>query len=62
MAEGQYRYHFMQISSKGSPTAEPIPITAERPRLLKKMAEVLSGSSLPLERLAADADGLPPRC
>ena len=49
----------MQISSKGWRTEEPIPIVPEKPRLLKKMAEVLYGSSLPLERIAADADMLP---
>ena len=59
ISERQYRYLFMQISSKGWRTAEPIPIAAEKPRLLKKMAEVLYGSSLPLERIAADADMLP---
>jgi Zn-dependent peptidase ImmA (M78 family)/DNA-binding XRE family transcriptional regulator len=60
ISERQYRYLFMQISSKGWRTAEPIPITPEKPRLLKKMAEVLYGSSLPVDRIAADADMLPP--
>jgi Zn-dependent peptidase ImmA (M78 family)/transcriptional regulator with XRE-family HTH domain len=59
ISERQYRYLFMQISSKGWRTEEPIPIAPEKPRLLKKMAEVLYGSSLPLERIAADADMLP---
>ena len=49
----------MQISSKGWRTDEPIPIAPEKPRLMKKMAEVLYGSSLPLDRIAAAADMLP---
>jgi hypothetical protein len=49
----------MQISSKGWRTDEPIPIAPEKPRLLKKMAEGLYGSPLPLERIAADEDILP---
>jgi Zn-dependent peptidase ImmA (M78 family)/DNA-binding XRE family transcriptional regulator len=59
ISERQYRYLFMQISSKGWRTDEPIPITPERPRLLKKMAEVLYGSPLPVERIASDAEMLP---
>ena len=59
ISERQYRYLFMQISSKGWRTDEPIPIAPEKPRLLKKMAEVLYGSSLPLDRIAAAADMLP---
>lgn len=59
ISERQYRYLFMQISSKGWRTAEPISIVAEKPRLLKKMAEVVYGAPLPQERMAADADMLP---
>lgn len=59
ISERQYRYLFMQISSKGWRTDEPIPIAPEKPRLLKKMAEVLYASSLPLDRIAAAADMLP---
>ena len=59
ISERQYRYLFMQLSSKGWRTTEPIPIVPEKPRLLKKMAEVLYGSPLPIERIAAAADMLP---
>ena len=59
ISERQYRYLFMQISSKGWRKDEPIPITPEKPRLLKKMAEVLYGSSLQLDRIAAGADMMP---
>ena len=59
ISERQYRYLFMQISSKGWRTEEPIPIAPEKPRLLKKMAEVLYGASLPLDRIAVAADMLP---
>jgi Zn-dependent peptidase ImmA (M78 family)/DNA-binding XRE family transcriptional regulator len=59
ISERQYRYLFMQLSSRGWRTTEPIPITPEKPRLLKKMAEVLYGPSPAVERIAADADMLP---
>jgi Zn-dependent peptidase ImmA (M78 family)/DNA-binding XRE family transcriptional regulator len=59
ISERQYRYLFMQLSSKGWRTTEPIPIVPEKPRLLKKMAEVLYGSPVPIDRIAADADMLP---
>jgi Zn-dependent peptidase ImmA (M78 family)/DNA-binding XRE family transcriptional regulator len=59
ISERQYRYLFMQLSSKGWRTTEPIPIVPEKPRLLKKMVEVLYGSPMPIERIAADADMLP---
>jgi Zn-dependent peptidase ImmA (M78 family)/transcriptional regulator with XRE-family HTH domain len=58
ISERQYRYLFMQLSSKGWRTTEPVPILPEKPRLLKKMAEVVYGQSLPIERIAADADML----
>jgi Zn-dependent peptidase ImmA (M78 family)/transcriptional regulator with XRE-family HTH domain len=58
ISERQYRYLFMQLSSKGWRTTEPVPILPEKPRLLKKMAEVLYGQPLPIERIAADADML----
>jgi Zn-dependent peptidase ImmA (M78 family)/transcriptional regulator with XRE-family HTH domain len=59
ISERQYRYLFMQLSSKGWRTTEPIPIVPEKPRLLKKMAEVLYGSPVPIDRIAAGADMLP---
>ncbi len=59
ISERQYRYLFMQLSSKGWRTTEPIPIVPEKPRLLKKMAEVLYGSPMPIERIAADVNMLP---
>ena len=59
ISERQYSYLFMQLSSKGWRTTEPIPIVPEKPRLLKKMAEVLYGSPMSIERVAADADMLP---
>ncbi len=59
ISERQYRYLFMQISSKGWRTAEPVPLVPEKPRLLRKMAEVLYGTTIPIDRIAADADMLP---
>jgi len=59
ISERQYRYLFMQLSSKGWRTTEPIPIVPEKPRLLRKMAEVLYGPSLPIDRIAAAVDMLP---
>jgi Zn-dependent peptidase ImmA (M78 family)/transcriptional regulator with XRE-family HTH domain len=59
ISERQYRYLFMQLSSKGWRTTEPIPIIPEKPRLLKKMAEVLYGSPVPVDRIGAGADMLP---
>jgi Zn-dependent peptidase ImmA (M78 family)/transcriptional regulator with XRE-family HTH domain len=59
ISERQYRYLFMQLSSKGWRTTEPVPLVAEKPRLLRKMAEVLYGTSIPIDHIAADADMLP---
>jgi Zn-dependent peptidase ImmA (M78 family)/transcriptional regulator with XRE-family HTH domain len=59
ISERQYRYLFMQLSSKGWRTTEPVPLAPEKPRLLRKMAEVLYGSSIPTDRVAADANMLP---
>jgi len=59
ISERQYHYLFMQLSAKGWRITEPIPIVPEKPRLLRKMAEILYGSSIPMERVAADADMLP---
>ena len=58
VSERQYRYLFMQLSSKGWRTVEPVPILPEKPQLLKKMAEVLYGQPTPMEKIAADADML----
>lgn len=59
ISERQYRYLFMQLSSKGWRTTEPVPLAPEKPRLLKKMAEVLYGDPISVDRIAAEADMLP---
>lgn len=55
ISERQYRYLFMQLSSKGWRTVEPVPLIAEKPRLLRKMAEVAYGGSPVIEEVAAEA-------
>lgn len=59
ISERQYRYLFMQLSSKGWRTVEPIPLVAEKPRLLRKMAEVAYGGLPVIEEVAAEAHMLP---
>ena len=59
ISERQYRYLFMQLSAKGWRTVEPILLAAEKPRLLRKMAEVAYGGSPAIEEIAAEAHMLP---
>lgn len=50
----QYTYLFEQISARGWRKSEPVEIPIERPRALKKMAELLYGIPINYEKLAAD--------
>jgi Zn-dependent peptidase ImmA (M78 family)/transcriptional regulator with XRE-family HTH domain len=59
ITERQHKYLCMQISKNGWRTDEPVEIHAEKPRALRKMAEVLYGTPINYKRLAADSN-LPP--
>jgi hypothetical protein len=53
----QYRYLFEQLSAKGWRMQEPsnLDIQAEKPRALRKMAELLYGNPIDYSRLASEA-------
>jgi Zn-dependent peptidase ImmA (M78 family) len=57
IANRQYRYLFEQISARGWRTNEPsnLAIPQERPRALRKMAEVVYGDPIDYGRLSSDA-------
>jgi Zn-dependent peptidase ImmA (M78 family)/transcriptional regulator with XRE-family HTH domain len=58
ITDRQYRYLFEQVSIKGWRTKEPLPIPLERPRAVRKMAELLystrDGKRIDYQRLADD--------
>ena len=56
ISETQYRNLHRQISRKGWKTKEPAQVIAEKPRLIKKMAEVKYGFPLNVVLLARDLD------
>jgi Zn-dependent peptidase ImmA (M78 family) len=49
---GQYKYLMQQISKRGWRRAEPVSVPIERPRALRKMAELVYGVPLNYRRLA----------
>jgi Zn-dependent peptidase ImmA (M78 family)/DNA-binding XRE family transcriptional regulator len=53
VTERQYKYLFRQLSSKGWRKQEPVFIEPERPRLFRKMAEMVYGPFNPAEKLAS---------
>lgn len=57
IADRQYRYLFEQLSAKGWRTVEPgnLAIVPERPRALRKMAELIYGNPIDYVRFASDA-------
>lgn len=57
VTDRQYRYLNQQISARGWKRHEPesLAVAAERPRALRKMAEVLYGRDMASRRLATDA-------
>jgi Zn-dependent peptidase ImmA (M78 family) len=56
ITQRQYKYLMQQISARGWRLREPVDIPAERPRSLRKMAEVLYGNPIDYRRLAAEMD------
>lgn len=50
----QYAYLMQQVGMRGWRTKEPVEIPAERPRGLRKMAELLYGKPIDMARLATD--------
>lgn len=56
IANRQYRYLFEQLSAKGWRTSEPsnLAVSQERPRALRKMAEVVYGDPIDYVRLSSD--------
>ncbi len=57
--ERQYRYLMEQIGLHRWRTAEPHPLPAERPRAVRKIAEVLYGNPIDYKRLAEDLNWSP---
>lgn len=57
ISERQYRYLFEQMSARGWRTNEPaeLGIPVEKPRAVRKMAELLYGTPIDYKRLASDA-------
>jgi Zn-dependent peptidase ImmA (M78 family)/DNA-binding XRE family transcriptional regulator len=55
ISDSQYRTLFENIGMKGWRKAEPIPLPVERPRAFRKMAELLYGNPVDVQRFAADA-------
>lgn len=52
---GQASYLFKQIGARGWRTHEPVELVAEKPRAYRKMAELLYGSPIDVQRFADDA-------
>jgi Zn-dependent peptidase ImmA (M78 family)/transcriptional regulator with XRE-family HTH domain len=52
---GQASYIFKQIAVRGWRMHEPVELEPEKPRAYRKMAELLYGSPIDVQRLAADA-------
>jgi Zn-dependent peptidase ImmA (M78 family) len=59
VTERQYKYLRMQMAKNDWVQVEPVPIEPDRPRGLRKMAEVAYGSQLNYRKIAKDA-GRPP--
>lgn len=57
--ERQYRYLMEQIGLHNWRTAEPNPLSAERPRAVRKIAEVLYGNPIDYRQLAEDLNWSP---
>ena len=57
IANRQYRYLFEQLSARGWRTNEPsnLAVAQERPRALRKMAEVVYGNPIDYGRFSSDA-------
>jgi len=57
IANRQYRYLFEQLSAKGWRTNEPsnLAVEQERPRALRKMAEIVYGNPMDYGRFSSDA-------
>jgi Zn-dependent peptidase ImmA (M78 family)/DNA-binding XRE family transcriptional regulator len=56
ISERQYRYLFEQVAARGWRTREPeaLDIPVEKPRAVRKMAELLYGNPIDYQHLAAD--------
>jgi len=54
LKDHEYRYLFEQIGARGWRTLEPVPLAAERPRALGRMAELMYGKPVDPRRMAAD--------
>jgi Zn-dependent peptidase ImmA (M78 family) len=58
ITDGQRRYLFRQMATRGWLRNEPVPIPSEKPRLLRKMIESTYGFNTD-SRVIADALGIP---
>lgn len=59
VSDRQYRYLFEQISIRGWRKREPGEIPVEKPRAVRKMAEIKYGNPVDYQRLGEDADLTP---
>ncbi len=61
ISERQYRYLFEQLSARGWKKKEPseLAVPVEKPRALRKMAELLYGNPIDYRRLASDVNLTP---
>lgn len=55
ITERQYRYLYEQLGAQGWRAQEPIVLPAEKPRAVRKIAELVYGNPIAYEKLAADA-------
>jgi Zn-dependent peptidase ImmA (M78 family) len=55
VTERQYKYLRMQMAKRGWTKEEPVPMDPERPRGLRKMAEVAYGPQLNVRQIAKEA-------
>ncbi len=56
ITERQYHYLMQQLSARGWRTAEPsnLAVSVERPRLLRRMAELVYGDPIDYSKMAKD--------
>jgi Zn-dependent peptidase ImmA (M78 family) len=60
IGDRQYRYLFEQIGHRGWRVKEPAIVPMEKPRALRKMAELVYGLPMDYRKLAADLSYPPP--
>jgi Zn-dependent peptidase ImmA (M78 family)/DNA-binding XRE family transcriptional regulator len=59
ISDNQYKYLFQQLSARGWRKQEPGAFPPEKPRAVRKIAEILYGNPIDLRRLAAESNLAP---